>query len=94
MDIDTRLYDYLIPPDDTDDGRDFMEKVNTHSLVVMHSKAEPAILDYKVGDRFQFLRKGYFIIDKDTTEGHIVCNRIVGLRDSWAKIQKKQNKEN
>ena len=51
----------------------------------MQSKAEPAILDYKVGDRFQFLRKGYFIIDQDTTEGHIVVNRIVGLKDSWGK---------
>ena len=90
VDITSRLYDYLISPDDVDDGRDFMEKINKDSLNVMQSKAEPAILDYKVGDRFQFLRKGYFIIDQDTTEGHIVVNRIVGLKDSWAKMQKKQ----
>lgn len=90
VDITSRLYDYLISPDDVDDGRDFMEKINKDSLTVMQSKAEPAILDYKVGDRFQFLRKGYFIIDQDTTEGHIVVNRIVGLKDSWAKMQKKQ----
>ena len=89
VDVETRLYDYLIPPDDVDDGRDFMEKVNTNSLVVMHSKAEPEIKKHHVGDRFQFLRKGFFIIDQDTTEDHIVCNRIVGLRDSWAKMQKK-----
>ena len=82
-------YDYLIPPDDTDDGRDFMEKVNTHSLEIKHSKAEPEIKKYKVGDRFQFLRKGYFIIDKDSSEDHLVCNRIVGLRDTWAKLAKK-----
>jgi glutamine--tRNA ligase len=91
VDITSRLYDYLISPDDVDDGRDFMEKINKDSLTVMQSKAEPAILDYKVGDRFQFLRKGYFIIDQDTTEGHIVVNRIVGLKDSWAKMQKKQD---
>lgn len=89
VDVETRLYDYLIPPDDVDDGRDFMEKVNTNSLTVMHSKAEPEIKKYHVGDRFQFLRKGFFIIDQDTTEDHLVCNRIVGLRDSWAKMQKK-----
>ena len=74
------------------DGRDFMEKVNTHSLTVMKSKAEPAIKEYPVGSRFQFLRKGYFIIDQDTTKDHLVCNRIVGLRDTWAKLQKKQAK--
>lgn len=89
VDVESRLYDYLIPPEDTDDGRDFMEKVNTHSLEIKHSKAEPEIKKYKVGDRFQFLRKGYFIIDKDSSEDHLVCNRIVGLRDTWAKLAKK-----
>ncbi len=86
--ITARLYDYLISPDDTDDGRDFMEKINTDSLTVMHGFAEPAISEYGVGDRFQFLRKGYFIIDSDTKAGDIVLNRIVGLKDSWAKAQK------
>lgn len=89
VDVETRLYDYLISPDDKEDGRDFIEKVNIHSLTVMHSKAEPAIKEYHAGDRFQFLRKGYFIIDQDSTKGHLVCNRIVGLRDTWAKLQKK-----
>lgn len=89
VDVESRLYDYLIPPEDMDDGRDFMEKVITHSLEVLASKAEPEIKKYNVGDRFQFLRKGYFIIDKDSTEDHLVCNRIVGLRDTWAKLQKK-----
>ena len=84
----TRLYDYLISPDDKDDGRDFMEKINTNSLVEMKGFAEPAISEYKIGDRFQFLRKGYFIIDSDTKEGNIILNRIVGLKDSWAKVQK------
>ena len=92
VDVETRLYDYLIPPDDKEDGRDFMEKINTNSLTVMKSKVEPAIKEYPVGSRFQFLRKGYFIIDQDTTKDHLVCNRIVGLRDTWAKLQKKQAK--
>ena len=86
--ITARLYDYLISPGDTDDGRDFMEKINTNSLTEMKGYAEPAILEYGVGDRFQFLRKGYFIIDTDTKDGDIVLNRIVGLKDSWAKAQK------
>lgn len=88
--VETRLYDYLFPPEDTDDGRDFIEKVNPNSLTVCQSYAEAAIADYKVGDRFQFLRKGYFIIDTDSTHDHLVVNRIVGLRDTWAKLQKKQ----
>lgn len=86
--ITARLYDYLISPDDTDDGRDFMEKINTDSLQEMKGYAEPTLLEYGVGDRFQFLRKGYFIIDTDTKDGDIVLNRIVGLKDSWAKAQK------
>ena len=45
---------------------------------------------YHVGDKFQFLRQGYFVIDPDTTADHLVVNRIVGLRDTWAKMQKKK----
>ncbi|EFR43013.1 glutamine--tRNA ligase/YqeY domain fusion protein [Dialister micraerophilus] len=89
VDITARLYDYMFSPDDVDDGRDFIDKVNPKSLIIMKSKAESAIKNYKVGDRFQFLRKGYFIIDKDTNDNEIVVNRIVGLRDTWAKLQKK-----
>lgn len=89
VDITARLYDYMFSPDDEDDGRDFIDKVNPKSLIIMRSKAESAIKNYKVGDRFQFLRKGYFIIDKDTNDNEIVVNRIVGLRDTWAKLQKK-----
>ena len=72
VDVETRLYDYLISPDDHDDGRDFMEKVNTHYLTVMKSKAEPEISKYHVGARLQFLRTGYFIIEQDTTKDHMV----------------------
>ncbi len=88
--IEARLYDYLFAPEEEDDGRDFMEKVNHDSLTVADAIAEPAIKEYGIGDRFQFMRQGYFVIDPDTTEDHIVVNRIVGLRDTWAKIQKKK----
>lgn len=90
VDMTARLYDYLISPDDQDDGRDFMEKINKDSLTVLRGKAEPAIRDYHIGDRFQFLRKGYFIIDKDTSDDELIVNRIVGLKDSWAKMQSRQ----
>lgn len=94
VDIETRVYDYLLKDADTDDeeetdSKDFLSQTNPHSLDVYHSKAEACIKQYKAGDHFQFLREGYFVIDPDTTEDHIVVNRIVGLRDTWAKMQKK-----
>ena len=55
----------------------------------MHSKGEASLANTVPGDRFQFLRQGYFVTDKDSTADYIVVNRIVGLRDTWAKQQKK-----
>ena len=52
-------------------------------------KGEACLANTVPGDHFQFLRQGYFVTDKDSTPNHIVMNRIVGLRDSWAKAQKK-----
>lgn len=89
VEVECRLYDYLIPKEDEEDNRDFMEKINKNSLQIMHGKAEPAIKEYAVGSRFQFLRKGYFILDKDSRENYLVANRIVGLRDTWAKEKQK-----
>lgn len=89
---EVRLYDYLFPDVDNDgEEKDFTETLNLESLVVMQSFVEPAVATYPVGTRFQFLRQGYFIIDPDTTENHLVINRIVGLRDTWAKLQKKES---
>ncbi len=84
---EARLYEYLFSPEDTADDRAPEEKVNEASLRVLAALAEPAILEYPVGTRFQFMRQGYFVIDTDTTAGHPVVNRIVGLRDTWAKIR-------
>lgn len=94
VDVETRVYDYLLKDSDNEDeeetnNKDFLSQINPHSLDVYHSKAEACIKQYKAGDHFQFLREGYFVIDPDTTEDHIVVNRIVGLRDTWAKMQKK-----
>ena len=87
VDVEARLYDYLLK--EYSDGKDFLGDFNPESLQVMHSKGEACLGTTKPGDYFQFLRQGYYVTDKDSTPDHIVVNRIVGLRDSWAKQQKK-----
>ena len=87
VDIESRLYDYLLKEDS--DGKDFLGDFNHDSLQVFHSKGEACLANTLPGDHFQFLRQGYFVTDKDSTADHIVVNRIVGLRDTWAKQQKK-----
>ena len=94
VDVETRVYDYLLKDDGSEEegeSKDFLDQINPHSLDVYHSKAEKVLATYHVGDKFQFLRQGYFVIDPDTTADHLVVNRIVGLRDTWAKMQKKKN---
>lgn len=87
--VEVRLYDHLMLGEQENEADDFIAKLNPSSLEVLSSMAEASIADAKIGDKFQFLRQGYFCIDTDTTESKIVVNRIVGLRDSWAKQQKK-----
>ena len=82
-----RLYDYLL--DDRDgEGLDFSERVNPNSLTVKQGWCEPALAEAEVGDTFQFVRMGYFRKDEDSWEEKPVFNRVVGLKDSWAKAQK------
>jgi len=82
-----RLYDYLLVEDDS--KKDFMERFNPHSLEVLDGLVEPHILSAKPGDQFQFLRQGYFCADeKEFSREHIVLNRIVDLKDSFAKAMK------
>lgn len=87
VDLEVRLYDYLLQEES--DGKDFLSDFNTESLQVMHSKGEASLATTVPGNHFQFLRQGYFVTDKDSTPEHIITNRIVGLRDSWAKQVKK-----
>ncbi|EHM41104.1 glutamine--tRNA ligase/YqeY domain fusion protein [Anaeroglobus geminatus] len=89
VDLECRLYDSLLRPEGDDDNADFLSRLNPDSLVVTQGKGEAGLAGFKAGDRFQFLRQGYFVIDKDTTAKKLVVNRIVGLRDTWAKVQKK-----
>lgn len=88
VDLELRIYDRLFT-DETPDGhehRDFKEFINPDSLKVISSaKAEPNIQSSKPGDRYQFLRLGYFCMDQDSKEGRLVFNRTVTLKDNWAK---------
>ena len=91
LDAEMRMYDYLFTKDDPGDapeGQDFMTNLNPDSLVILaDAKVEPGLAGTQPGDRYQFMRKGYFCTDPDTTEGKIVFNLTVSLRDSWAKVQ-------
>ncbi len=53
---------------------------------------EPAVCNFKAGDRFQFERIGYFCVDGETVENNLVLNRTLSLRDAWAKVKKQQKK--
>ena len=89
--IEVRLYDRLFKVEDpSNEEGDFKDYVNPDSLhVIKTAYAEPALLHAKFDDRYQFLRKGYFCLDKDTWTDRLVFNRTVTLKDTWAKEQKK-----
>lgn len=87
--VEVRLFDRLFSterPDDTSDGKTFMDYMNPQALQTIQAFAEPSMLDAPQEARFQFERQGYFIADsKDSRPGCPVFNRIVALRDSWSK---------
>ncbi len=88
---EVRLFDYLLADEETDQGeRDFKDDINPNSLERLTScMLEPSLLQATLDQRYQFIRNGYFCLDmKDSTAEVPVFNRIVGLRDSWAKAQK------
>ena len=95
VNAEVRLYDRLfnVPSPDGDKGIDFKELLNPDSLeVVTQSMVEPYLKNAAPGEQFQFERLGYFCVDiKDSSEAHLVFNRTVTLRDSWAKIEKRGN---
>jgi glutaminyl-tRNA synthetase len=97
VDVEVRLYDKLLsvpdPAADKEAG-DFKEFLNPASLeIVKNCKAEPSLAAAAPGERFQFLRQGYFCVDADSAPGKPVFNRSVTLRDSWAKIEKAQQEK-
>jgi len=89
---EVRLYDRLFTLEDLAMAEgDFREYMNPESLrVLKKAYLEPSLQSAQSGDRFQFMRKGYFSLDTDTTEGNLVFNRTVTLKDTWSKVQKKE----
>ena len=94
LEAEVRLYDrlFLKPnPLDVKEGEDFTANLNPNSLEVLTScRVEPSLAGATPGSRYQFERQGYFCVDPDSTAGKLVFNRTVSLRDTWAKIEKKQ----
>jgi glutaminyl-tRNA synthetase len=92
--IEVRLYDRLFlieDPNQGEEGANFLEHLNPHSLDVLRDcKAEPSLASSRAGDTFQFERLGYFCVDPDTQPGHLVFNRTVSLRDTWARIEQRE----
>ena len=88
---EVRLYDRLFRVEDpSNEEGDFKDYINPDSLnLVTTAYAEPALKHARFIDRYQFLRKGYFTLDKDTSPSRMVFNRTVTLKDNWAREQKK-----
>lgn len=90
--VTVRNYDRLFTaenPDGAADGKTFLDYLNPDSLTTTTAMVEPALAAAAVGDRVQFERLGYYVVDTDSGPNALVFNRIVGLRDTWAKIASK-----
>ena len=86
---EVRLYDYLLRAD-ADPSEDFIASLNPNSLIVIENALiEPSVRGAAALTRYQFLRTGYFVVDYDSTADKPVFNRIVGLKDTWSKVQAK-----
>ncbi|RLD28200.1 MAG: glutamine--tRNA ligase [Bacteroidetes bacterium] len=90
---EVREYDrlFLDETPDSHQDKDFMEFVNPNSLKLTNAFVEPFLKDVKTGKQLQFQRLGYFNVDDDSTSKHLVFNKTVGLRDTWAKVKPKQH---
>jgi glutaminyl-tRNA synthetase len=91
--VELRLYDRLFKVENpsAEEG-DFKEYINPNSLeIISHGLAEPSLADADIKERYQFLRKGYFCLDKKSPADKLIFNRTVSLKDAWAKEVKKTN---
>ena len=85
IDCEIRNLDHLFtdPEPDSHEGKDLLEFVNPDSINVSRGIMEPSLLSAKVEQQYQFLRKGYYCLDKDSTEDKLVFNKTVGLKGAW-----------
>lgn len=92
LEVPVRLYDRLFLSENPEAAGDFMADLNPDSLETVSARVEPSLLTAAASDRYQFERRGYFSVDPvESAEGRPVFNRIVSLRDTWAKIEKKSS---
>jgi glutaminyl-tRNA synthetase len=94
VDAEVRLYDRLFtvedPAAEEEQGVPFTRHLNPASLETLRgAKLEPSLAAAAVGSLWQFERLGYFVVDPSSKAGRLVYNRTIGLRDSWAKLEKK-----
>ncbi|HKK21164.1 MAG TPA: glutamine--tRNA ligase, partial [candidate division Zixibacteria bacterium] len=94
VDAEVRLYEHLFLVEEPGKDHDFREDLNPNSLEVLPGcKLEPSLKNASTLAKYQFMRHGYFCVDSvDSTSEHLVFNRTVSLRDSWAKMQKTSGK--
>jgi glutaminyl-tRNA synthetase len=96
VDAEMRIYENLFTkenPSEVEEGQDFTANLNPKSLeVITSAKLEPSLATPAIGNRYQFERLGYFCVDPDSKPGKPVFNRTVALKDTWAKLEKKQGK--
>ena len=94
LEAEVRLYDHLFvkaDPREAEEDAGFTSNLNPNSLEILTScRVESSLADAETGSRYQFLRMGYFCVDSDSSDGKLVFNRTITLRDTWAKIQKAQ----
>src|SRR5271165_951248 len=94
VNAEIRVYESLFTkedPNDVPERQEFTVNLNPNSLEVLtNAKLEPSLASAKAGDRHQFERLGYFCVDPDSKPGALVFNRTVALRDTWAKIEKRE----
>jgi glutaminyl-tRNA synthetase len=94
IDAEVRIYENLFTKEDpgkVEEGQDFTANLNPNSLeVITDAKVEPSLANAAAGSRYQFERLGYFCVDSDSKPGKPVFNRTVALKDTWAKVEKKQ----
>jgi glutaminyl-tRNA synthetase len=96
IDAEVRIYETLFSKEDpgkVEEGGDVLDNLNPNSLeVITEAKLEPSLAHAATGSRYQFERLGYFCVDPDSKPGKLVFNRTVALKDTWAKVEKKQGK--
>jgi len=97
LEAEVRLYDNLFTnenPNEVDEGKEFTSNLNPNSVEALNGcKVESSLASATAGERFQFERMGYFTVDPDSQSGKPVFNRIIGLRDTWARIEQRSAKK-